>query len=198
MQAATETLSRAHHIILKNIPVPTATADLRRMLTRYNVQGVSDVALLYDNFVPTRQALITLARPNFLRDNLRVLTNGSLSGRLFHPEAVDYSETGQPETSFGTGPHAGLDNVGKNVLLSSFHQNVDMSLLGSVLEKYKLAGTFDESVIPTQAAFRTQYITILVKCGSESETYRLVRDLHMTSPFQRGLASQLLEARIIH
>jgi len=198
MQAATETLSRAHHIILKNIPVPTSIADLRRMLTRYNVQGVSDVALLYDNFVPTKQALITLARPNFLRDNLRELTNGSLSGRLFSPEAVDYSETGPPESSFGTGPHAGLDNLGKNVLLSSFYPNADVSILDSVLEKYKLAGTFEESVLPTKAAFKTQHISILVKCGSESETYRLVRDLHMTTPFQRGLASHFLEARIIH
>lgn len=137
------------------------------MLTRYNVQGVSDgkrllkdawslthlilpVAILYDNFVPTKQALITLARPNFLKDNLRELTNGSLSGRLFSPEAVDYSETGPPESSFGTGPHAGLDNLGKNVLLSSFYPNTDMSILGSVLEKYKLAGTFEESVLPTK------------------------------------------------
>ncbi|KAE9400744.1 hypothetical protein BT96DRAFT_857002 [Gymnopus androsaceus JB14] len=197
MQAAADALSRAHHILLKNVPVPTTTADLRRMLTRYNVQDVSDVAILYNNFVPAKQALITLARPNFLRDNLRALTNGSLSGRMFSHEAVDYSESGLPESSFGTGPHAGLDNVGKNVLLSSFYHDSTIYPLASALEKYKLAGTFEESVIPTATkGSKMQPISMLVKCRTESEAYRLARDLHMTRSLHTW--SQLLEARIIH
>ncbi|KAJ4488046.1 hypothetical protein J3R30DRAFT_3695702 [Lentinula aciculospora] len=190
-------LSKAQHILLKRIPALTTPADIRRMLTRYNVQGVADVAILYENFIPTKQALITLARPNFMRDNLRELTNATLSGLVLTSEEIDYSVSGPPPPVFGTGPHAGVDNVGKNVVLSPFPYGTSPINLETVLEKYTLAGSFNDSVLPIRNASKNP-ISMLVKLGSESEAYRVVREVHMTNPLVWFRWSRDLRARIIH
>ncbi|KIK59814.1 hypothetical protein GYMLUDRAFT_245023 [Collybiopsis luxurians FD-317 M1] len=182
---------------MKRVPILTTTADVRRMLARHNVQGVTDVAILYEKFVPKKQALITLSRPTFLRDNLRALENATLSGSFITSEAADYSESGPPPSTFGNGPHAGVDDGGKSVLLSWFPSTMDMSHLVPVLQKYQLAGSFKESVIPTDSTAKLP-ISVLVKTASESEAYRIVRDLHMTNPLEKMRWSKLIQARIIH
>ncbi|KAJ3755841.1 hypothetical protein EV360DRAFT_85537 [Lentinula raphanica] len=177
----------------------TTPADIRRMLTRYNVQGVADVALIYEKFVPTRQALITLARPNFLRDNLRELTNATLSGQVFTSEEVDYSETEPPPPELGRGPHAGVDNLGKNVVLSYFPSGTSPRSIQTISEKYSLAGSFDVSVRSVKSGDGPKDpVVMLVKLQSESEAHRMVRDLHMTNPLPWFRWSSDIQARIIY
>ncbi|KAH7877486.1 hypothetical protein F5879DRAFT_646462 [Lentinula edodes] len=195
--ATTIALSKAQHILLKRIPALTTPSDIRRMLIRYKAQGVADVAIMYENFVPTKQALITLTRPNYLRDNLRELINATLSGVVFTSEEVDYSISGPPPSVFGTGPHAGVDNIGKNVVLSPFPSGTSPYILEDVLKKYTLVGSYQDSVLPINAGSKNP-ITMLVKLGSESEAYRVVRDLHMRNPLENVRWSRNLQARIIH
>ena len=109
------------------------------------------VAIMYENFVPTKQALITLTRPNYLRDNLRELINATLSGVVFTSEEVDYSISGPPPSVFGTGPHAGVDNIGKNVVLSPFPSGTSPYILEDVLKKYTLVGSYQDSVLPIKS-----------------------------------------------
>ncbi|KAJ4000068.1 hypothetical protein F5050DRAFT_1804425 [Lentinula boryana] len=195
--ATTEVLSKARHILLKRIPALTTPADIRRMLTRYNVQGVADVAIIYENFMPTKQAIITLALPNFLRDSLRELTNATLSGVVFTSEEVDYSEFGPPPTELGTGPHAGVDNSGNNVVLSSFPSGTSPTNIKTITDKYLLASSFEESVLSIKTAPKNP-VSMLIKLRSESEAYRMVRDLHMTNPLERLRWSRNLQARVIY
>lgn len=168
------------------------------MLTRHNVNGVTDVALLYENFVPTKEAVITLARPNYMQDSLRELKNGTLSGKVITSEALDFSETGPPQPRFGYGPNASMDNIGKNVVLSYFPPKTGISqAYEPILEKYELAGPFKDSVILTDYSPQNP-ISLILKCKTESEAYRVVRDLHLKNPLGGLRWTQILLARVLH
>ncbi|KAF5391382.1 hypothetical protein D9757_001973 [Collybiopsis confluens] len=148
--AGARAAAKAQHILLKGIPILATTADIRRMLARHDLPGVTDVAILYEGFAPKKEALITHSRPAFVGHNLRELVNATLSGSFITSEAVDYSESGVPSSSFGTGPRAGMDNEGRNVLLSYFPSAMDLSHLVPILDKYQLVNRKDAYFSPCQ------------------------------------------------
>jgi hypothetical protein len=107
----------------------------------------------YDRFLPTGRALITLAAPNFLRDNLRLLDRLTIAGTPVSAEPTIVEESrqrtrgtkGRAEAeergvAAGNGPHAGLlQNTGKMVVIWGFPGKMDINLVAPYFKDFKVA-----------------------------------------------------------
>ncbi|THU92178.1 hypothetical protein K435DRAFT_214985 [Dendrothele bispora CBS 962.96] len=177
----------ARHIELNNVPKSATPADIRRLLWRSKVQDIQDVSIIYKGFMPTGRALLTLNKPNFLRDNMRALENASISGiRVYSGvRMVD----GDKQLAFGDGPHANTFNEGKNVLLWNLPRRTQFSTITPLLKGFALADCKEpiQKVKIDEFTFLSRFLIRLV---DESEAHRLVRALHMTDlePEKHGRA----------
>ena len=87
-------------------------------------------AILYDSaYNPTGSALLTLAMPNFLKDNIRVLHNSFMAGRMIHAQATE-----TPDISVVP------DNSGKHVVVSGLPFATTPQLLQQLSEGFELDG----------------------------------------------------------
>jgi len=206
------------HIQLRNIP-PTATpTDLRRLVTRSKLEGVTDVALDYQRFLTSGRAYLTLSHPDFLRSNLDALQNTSISSISVTAVASDppldvtplrtRGTAGRVDASqrgiiVGNGIRAGLLNPAKNVVLWGLPGKMTPEALKKVLKRFKLAGSDGgkQEVAKVEMPDRTftLFSRHLVRVSSVSEAHRLVRAMHMTyfEP-QRWGKKYRIQARVIY
>lgn len=116
-------------------------------------------ALIYSRFKPTGTALVTLKRPDFLRENLRLLDNISISGTLLKARPAVFDD---PSAAFprgrgakgredaaargvldGNGPHAGIGNNGKNVMVWGFPGKTEKLAVKYIVRDFDLARNND-------------------------------------------------------
>jgi len=160
-------MADVRHIELRNVPVTATPGDLRRLVHRSKAQGVSEsacivpmssnpptttdftfpVALMYDRFAPTQKALITVTLPDFVRDNIRVLDNATLSGFTVHAAPILDPIPGNIET--GSGPRGGLKEAesGKSVILSGIPIRASGQIIDELTAKYELDADSQHPVV---------------------------------------------------
>lgn len=107
----------------------------------------------YDRFLPTDRALVTLAAPNFLQDNLRRLNRLTIAGAPVsaQPKIIEESrqrtrgtkgraEAEERGVAAGTGPHAGLrQNIGKMVVIWGFPGRMTAELVALYFKDFQVA-----------------------------------------------------------
>ncbi|KAJ6455713.1 hypothetical protein C8R45DRAFT_1111240 [Mycena sanguinolenta] len=177
-------LRGATQIELSNVPVTATPADLRRLVSRAQVQGVKDVAIDYQNLTPTGRAYLQLTHTDFLSPCLDVLGKFTISG--VHPIAAPSNRPPISAQLEGNGLSSELDSNGRYVTLWGLPRTLNEYELDSQV----LAGRFsfppgEPYIFKMPPPFKTtRSFTIfgrfLVRLASVSEAHRLVRELHMT------------------
>ncbi|KAF8626228.1 hypothetical protein AX15_004915 [Amanita polypyramis BW_CC] len=208
------------HIALLNIPSTATTADVQRAVTRANLGGVQDVALVYSHFRPTGTALISLTRNSFLsKENLRKLDSASIAGIPVKavPRLLDPGDTQPPRTRGakgreeaavrgalkGDGPHAGIPNGEKTVTIWGFPGKTESAAVEFVVRDFDLARSSDGKanvykILAPPGQF-SMFSRFIVQLSSVSEAHQLVRRINMTYFEPETLSDRfLLRARIIH
>ncbi len=139
-------LLHAKHIGLFGVPSTVTTGDIRRLITRTGVQGVSNgvfyyllpycifssliVAIQYTHrYRRTGNVYLTLSLPNFLRDNLRVLEDATISGITIKAEA----SLSIPDKDYRYG-----DGMGTAVVVQGPPGKADVHMFRGMLRGYTL------------------------------------------------------------
>ncbi|KAF7363324.1 hypothetical protein MSAN_00987800 [Mycena sanguinolenta] len=177
-------LRHATQVQLSNVPSTATPADLRRLVSRAQVQGVEDVAIDYQNLTPTGRAYLQLTHPDFLLPCLDVLEKFTISG--VHPIAEPSNRPQNSAQLEGNGLSTELDSNGRHVALWGFPRAFNEYQLDTQV----LAGRFSFppgepyifKMLPRPNITRsfTMFSRFLVRLSSVSEAHRLVRELHMT------------------
>jgi len=94
--------------------------------------------------MPTGRALLTLHKPNFLRDNLRALENATIAGIQISSKARDIGEN--IESKLGDGPHGSTHNAGKNILIWNLPGKAQISTIEPLVQGFALADCKDPIV----------------------------------------------------
>ncbi|KAF8631438.1 hypothetical protein AX17_005115 [Amanita inopinata Kibby_2008] len=218
-RARKQALQYGKHIELRNIPVTATVADVRRTVERTKLQGVHDVALLYDHFRPTGTALISLTRQEFLRNNLRMLQGIAMAGIPLEaePRLLDDADTvpartrgvkGREEAARrgalnGNGPQAGLPNGDRTVTVWGFPGKTEPAAVEFIVRDFKLArsGNGKASIFKIQVPAEefSMHSRFVIMLSTVSEAHRLARELNMTFFEPESLGRRfMLRARIIH
>ncbi|KXN82584.1 hypothetical protein AN958_02435, partial [Leucoagaricus sp. SymC.cos] len=189
-------LKQIRQIILKNVPRTATSTDIRRVINKAGVRGVSDIAIDYEYFKPAERAILTLVSADYLKPNLRALANLSISGipvqaQPHVAEAQSRSRmrghAGRVEaalrgTLLGNGSHAGIANNELTVTLGGLPAQTSTEYLAGVLKDFKVAKTMKghpqivKLPLPPDAFSLTS--KFLVTLTSITEAHRLVRKLH--------------------
>ncbi|KAF9466362.1 hypothetical protein BDZ94DRAFT_1280997 [Collybia nuda] len=212
-------MEHGKHIELLGVPRTATPADVRRSITRAGLQGVVDVAIDYHRFLPSGKALLTLNDPQFLRDNIRNLERLTVAGlpvksrpRLLRDDEAAPSRMrgvkGRAEASergivTGNGPHAGITNCERHVVIKGLPGRISLQTLENTLRSYQLAETRGGRPrivkVPLPKDVFTMYSRFLVTLKSEAEAHRLVRDLHYTYFDQKTFGTKhRLFARVVY
>jgi len=215
--AASRTVPRQQlpiHIRLNGLPRTSTPADITRMLAKNKIENIAKVALDYHRFSPSGSAYITLSHPDFMRKTvmaLQQLTFFSLPLKAApvlapeEPPARVRGQKGREEAAqraivTGNGSRGGIWDNGKSVVICGMPNKMSVDGVRKFLKNYKLAGGQGEVVKmdPIQKSF-TPFSRIFVRLTSQSEAYRLVRNIHMTY-FEPGAWDDkyLIRARIIY
>ncbi|TFK42962.1 hypothetical protein BDQ12DRAFT_719798 [Crucibulum laeve] len=207
----------AQHIRITRVPVTTTAADVRRAILRQDLQGITDVVLEYEHFMPRGSALITLSKPDFLKDNLRLIQNMSIAGIPVKSEAVKPEEVPTPSRLrglkgrvqsaargllTGDGPRAGVSDNGRCVTIWGLPGRLAVEAvetylvdLGFELPRAK-DGTSDLVRVELPEGKFSMFSRYFVTMPSVSEAQRLVRMVHNT-PWPNHSLPCTLYARII-
>ncbi|KAK2460584.1 hypothetical protein APHAL10511_007054 [Amanita phalloides] len=207
------------HIELKNVPLTATTADVRRAIDRTKLLGVKDVTLVYKRFTPTGTAMVSLTRPDFLKKNLQLLENISISGIPLksRPRLLDDAymtlprargekgreEADQRGTLNGDGPRAGIRDDGRTVTVWGYPGKTESAAVEFLVRDYDVArkrsGEADVRKVPAPEGRFTMCSRFLVKLANVSEAHRLVREMNMTYYEPETLGNKfILRARIVH
>lgn len=191
-------LEHAKHIQLRNVPYSAKPSDIRRAVTRAGLQGISDVAVEYDRFSPTGDALITLTGPDFLRDSLRLLERLTIAGTPVSAKQKIVIEgrqrtrgtKGRAEAEErgligGNGPHAGsLTKTGRMAVIWGFPGKMTADVVSQHFKDFKMERSGRDKVsvrrVPLPNDAFSMFSRFVVTLESVSEAHRLVRDVHMT------------------
>lgn len=199
-------LQHARHIILRGVPKTATTWDVRRVLTRSGAHGVTNIHICYEYFKPTGEVLITLSRPHFLRDNLRVLDNVSFAASRVSPRPFIPEEAPRPKMRSrglrgkeqaalrgalnGNGPHAGMSNLDRTVTIWGLAGKATPRALAEVLEGFDVAesakGRMNIIKIPLPENQFSMTSRFIVTLKTVAEAHRVVRALHQTRHEQLG------------
>ncbi|TFY81705.1 hypothetical protein EWM64_g2305 [Hericium alpestre] len=169
--------------------------DVTRALRTHKVENVADVAIDYNNFMPSGNAWITVTQSDFMPHTISRLRNSNLFGSRItaYPTSVDTEsprmrgERGRKEAAersaiAGNGPRGGISegDLGKCALLWGLPGKITIPEIRDMLSGYKLAGQKGQIVKldPLKGSITAR---AMVRLNSVAEAYRLVRNLHMTS-----------------
>ncbi|KAK0197240.1 hypothetical protein F5146DRAFT_37249 [Armillaria mellea] len=163
-------LLHAKHIGLFGVPSTVTTGDIRRLITRTGVQGVSNVAIQYTHrYRRTGNVYLTLSLPNFLRDNLRVLEDATISGITIKAEA----SLSIPDKDYRYG-----DGMGTTVVVQGPPGKADVHAFRGMLRGYTLdSGPEPITQIPLPKGGFSRVSRFLVRFASASDAHRFVRDI---------------------
>ncbi|KAG5647204.1 hypothetical protein DXG03_001163 [Asterophora parasitica] len=202
------------HITLTGVPNLTTPADIRRAVAK-KLQGVENVEIDYNRFRPSGRALITLTRPEYLRDNLRELQKFTLCGIPVRSNGVHISDgvaerprsrgnKGRAQAAergaiTGNGLHGHFPNAHRNVVMWGLPGRLEPKDLENALHDFKLAKSQKGEMTIVKVAIPhdrfSMFSRFLVTMSSVSEARRLVRQFHMTS-WAGG--KQLIRAQVLH
>jgi hypothetical protein len=101
------------------------------------------VGIHYDRGHHTREAVVTLIGPNFLRDNLRALQKATFYGVPFVSRELNNEDLRKyTKVEAGSGIHAGLpaEKRGKTVLIWGLPSEVWTKSVNSLLVGFQVAG----------------------------------------------------------
>ncbi|PFH52410.1 hypothetical protein AMATHDRAFT_2145 [Amanita thiersii Skay4041] len=212
-------LEYGNRIELQNVPLSATTTDVRRLVEWTRLSGVEDVALQFEHFRPTGKALITLSRPELLRDNMRLLQNIGFAGVPLHVEPKLSSDVrelpgrtrgvkGREAAARrgildGNGPHAGLLNGERTVTIWGFPGKTEVPTVEYILKSFKLtrsvngkSSVFKIPIPQNEFAMSSRFIATT---QTVSEAHRMVRQVNMTFFEPDTLGNRfLLRARIVH
>jgi hypothetical protein len=115
------------------------------------------VALIFNHFRPTGTALISLTRPDYLKENLKMLDSASIASTSLKAEPrllddVDAAlprtrgEKGREEASArgavkGNGPHAGIPSGEKTVTIWGLPGKTEVPAVETILRNFNLSRT---------------------------------------------------------
>ncbi|KIL68603.1 hypothetical protein M378DRAFT_158426 [Amanita muscaria Koide BX008] len=212
-------LKYGKHIEISQIPPTATTADIRRTIDRTKLQGVKDVALVFNHFRPTGTALISLTRPEYLKNNLKMLGSASIASKLlkFEPRLLDDADTALPRSRGakgreeaatrgamkGNGAHAGITNGERTVTIWGFPGKTDVPAVEFILRSFDLARNKDGKasaykVMLPEEEF-SMYSRFIVTLANVSEAHHLVRQINMTHFEPETLGNRfILRARIVN
>ncbi|ESK96896.1 hypothetical protein Moror_6474 [Moniliophthora roreri MCA 2997] len=179
LRSAAAPLSQARHILLQGIPRTATPADLSRLLKRYNVQGIEDVGVYYDRGHPRTNALITLVRPNFTRDNLRELEKASFCGVPLRSTPIEEEQLkNYINLDKGSGIHASLPDVqrGKTVLVWGLPYNTTREQVAPLFEGFEMKTKVEKVKRGNRSGPISRF---MMSMTSESEAHRFVRKMHL-------------------
>jgi len=212
-------LKYGKHIELGNVPLTATADDVRRLVDRAGLKGVQDVALMFNHFRPTGTALISLTRPDYLKENLNLLDSASMARTPLKakPRLLDdvdaalprtRGERGREEASErgainGNGPHGGISNGEKTVTLWGFPGKTEVPAVETILRNFKISRTKDGKggvyKIGVPEGEFSMYSRFIITLPNVSEAHHLVRQLNMTY-FEPGSLGDrfMLRARIVY
>ncbi|KAJ7489841.1 hypothetical protein B0H11DRAFT_1859835 [Mycena galericulata] len=194
-----DSLKRAKQIQLSNVPQTATPADLRRLITRAQVQGVEHAAIYYRRFEASGRAYLQLTHPDFLLPNLDALEKVTISGVHVVAEPINRAPATERELLNGNGLSSELDSNGKNVVVWGLPKTAGPELLDQLMQDFSFPPGepyIFKTPIPTGFTLASRF---LVRLASVSEAHRLVRQLHMTNyrPDVYG-AKHPIRARVIY
>ncbi|THH18500.1 hypothetical protein EW146_g2500 [Bondarzewia mesenterica] len=140
------------HIKLSGLPRTALPSDIRRMLSKHQVENVIDVALDYYRFQPSGSAWLTVSHRDFLRRAIVMLRNSTLFGlpisadtarEPIGPPARSRGEKGRMEGARrglvnGNGSRGGIWETGKSVVVWGMPGRIATDGMRSFLRSYKL------------------------------------------------------------
>ncbi|KAG7452637.1 uncharacterized protein BT62DRAFT_925191 [Guyanagaster necrorhizus] len=167
---AVNALAHAKHIGLFGVPSTVTAGDIRRLITRSGVQGVSNIAIQYTHrYHRTGNVYLTLSLPNFLRDNLRALEDATISGITLKAEA----SVSLPDKDYRYG-----DGIGTSVVVQGPPGKADVHLLREMLRGYTLyPGPEPITQISLPKGGFSRVSRFLVHFATASDAHRFVRDI---------------------
>ncbi|KAG1754542.1 hypothetical protein EDB19DRAFT_1892518 [Suillus lakei] len=136
------------HIQLRELPRSALLTDLRRLCTRNQLLGVTDVAIDYHRFLPTGRAYLTLAHTEHLHKNMQALDKASVGSlpihavsspppRSGHSGRLDKTRT-QRKVFSGNGPHGGILSRMKHVVIWGLPGKISGEAVENYLRDFRL------------------------------------------------------------
>ncbi|KAH9483981.1 hypothetical protein JR316_0003459 [Psilocybe cubensis] len=201
-QAAGNALSESKYVLLRGLPPMTTSHDLRRLLIRNEIKGVSEVSLFYKHCRPTGKAILTMALPDYTRNAIREASSLSFPGRKIDAEPITNIKSygigtgGQRSTVLGTGPSANCPER-RTVTIHGFPGRTPVSQVVKLLEGFRVDKDLPvpAEMVPLPERKFALVSRFLVYLESESEAQRFVRKYHMT---RHKITNGLLKATIIY
>ncbi|PPQ76626.1 hypothetical protein CVT26_012733 [Gymnopilus dilepis] len=200
------------HVLLRGLPLSVTGHDVRRLIQKADIKGVTDASLLYKDFRPTGKAVLTTSLPDYTPGVLSGASDIILPGAKIEAEAIyDIASLNIPEnpadvgkegavdpSQLGTGPAARVPER-KTVTITGIPGKRSFKDLDYLLEGFRLASDrkYAVSYIPKPPRKFTFFSKFAVYLESESEAQRLVRVAHL-SHFKNNPEAPLLRARIIY
>jgi hypothetical protein len=158
------------HIVLRGVPRSSLPSDIRRVVRKSNVEGVTSgvrlfastsrpdisikpVMLNYHRFIPTGSAYLAFSRPNYIPRALKALKGASIASIPLRatscpPPKVSRNRgaegrrrAAEREAIDGCGPRAGLGLGGQNVIIWGLPEDLPEAEFKNVLCDVELAGT---------------------------------------------------------
>ncbi|KAH9005072.1 hypothetical protein EDB86DRAFT_2881397 [Lactarius hatsudake] len=188
-------LSKGHsnlHVQLTGLPRTTTPADITRLLGRNKIHNITKVALEYQRFEPTGNAVLTLSQSSSLPKVMGALKQLRFFGHTMTPRTVPRpteirmrsrglkgrEEASERNVVTGNGYQGGITDGGRSVLLSGLPGRISADSVRRFLRNYKLMGGEAEVV---KLEIKELTSRVLVRLSSPSEAFRLVRNIHMTN-----------------
>jgi RNA recognition motif-containing protein len=211
------------HILLKNVPTTATVSDVRRLVKRAGLNGVSTALILYKNFKPLGRALLVLHTPEYLVSNLRRLANTSIGGFSITATSADplkvepltartkdlpgklvesFRQVGQSH-SVGDPIHGPTSAASRSVTVSGLPGRLELSAVKHYFRHYDVLGQETGKHLITKVPIPEREFSLfssyLIHLSSPSEAHRLVRNIHQTYflPTYNGNKFKL-QARILH
>jgi len=168
---------RTTQIQLSNVPKTATPADLRRLVTRAQVNGVEDVAIEYHSLEPNGRAYLKLTHPDYLLPNLDALEKVTISG--VHLVAEPSDRAPMSDRFNGNGLSSELDSNGKNVVISGLPKSMNLEGVDRLLKGFSFppGEPYIFKIPSTEAFIMTR--RFLVRLVSVPEAHRLVCQLHL-------------------